>query len=48
MSLGAGFEIKKPLLLPVCSLCFLLAVQDVSSQLPAPAALPEASHQAFP
>lgn len=34
--LGVHFENKSPKPLPVCLLCFALAVEDVSSQLPIP------------
>lgn len=35
---GQALRLKKPYLPPVCSLCFLLAVQEVSSLASAPAA----------
>lgn len=44
---GAGFEVKQTNkrnpLLPVSFLCFVLVVQDVSSQFPVPTAMPAAS-----
>lgn len=40
MSLRVGFESVKPLSLPICSLCFMFVVQDMSSQLPAPVPMP--------
>lgn len=39
MSLEVSFEIRSCLPHPVCSLCLELAVKDVSSQLPACAAM---------
>lgn len=36
MSLGIAFESLRLEPIPVCSLCFMLVVQDVSSQCPAP------------
>lgn len=38
MPLGAGFDAHSSILLPICSLCSVLVVEDVFSHPPAPAA----------
>lgn len=48
MSLGVGFEIKILPLRGVCSVCSVLAVEDVSSQLPVLAAAAAAHFYASP
>lgn len=46
ISVRVEFEFKNPHLLLVCYLCFKLAVQDGSSQLPSPTTMPATCYHA--